>query len=164
MAQYVEAAAVVIVLAALVRRRTVPRFPADAVLLGDSYAEGLAPPLGARVRQSGREFRSRYQRGAGAQVVDWARAALDADDAVGVLVSVGANVTREVWPPLEGGMHALRRDYPGRVVWLLPPVGLWPADIESWMQRPARMKLVDGVHPAREGYAAWAARIARVVL
>lgn len=151
---------------ALARRKRRPRIPPGAPisLIGDSYAEGLWVPLRHHVTRSGRSLGVRAQRGAGAVVVDWARDALAARPGLHAMVSVGANVGRSVWPPFEGGMDALAVDYPGRVWWILPPVGQWPSPVAAWQLRPPKVQLPDGVHPKLSGYERWAARIAELLL
>lgn len=162
---------------ALLRRRrrsatTLPR-ARRVLLVGDSLAVGLGPPLGKLYRARGTELVA-DGKGAtnAAQWVRWLPSRLAVEKPDLVLVSLGTNdaLSPTLKEAFEGHAEELARECseagarclflwaPNYTTKLLEPLPSVPG-----FAPPSGVELQsDGIHPTVAGYASWAARIAAV--
>jgi lysophospholipase L1-like esterase len=150
------------------------------LLVGDSFAQGLAPPLGELAKGLGVAFRADGR--LGTRIAQWAAQPwLSADLAWGptmVLVSLGTNDMKLPQPAVEqpalAQLAARLKSSGGRVVWLNPPTMPFPdrgvramiaaTGLEVFHSEALQLpRGPDGIHPTVSSYAGWAGSVWRWV-
>jgi lysophospholipase L1-like esterase len=144
-------------------------------LLGDSFAEGLAPYLGPAVDACGDSLRVDAVRGSGIEYWTPERVLTAAGQAEVVMLSIGGNdfdkAPGSVGAPASQVATALAKA--GKTLLWIPPVRLPQEDRararEAWARAaPKHVKwdlifdpprTADGVHPTPAGYRTWAKAI-----
>lgn len=150
------------------------------LLVGDSFAQGLAPPLGELSKGLGVAFRADGR--LGTRIAQWAAQPwLGADLSWAptmVLVSLGTNDMKLPQPAVEqaalGQLAARLKSSAARVVWLNPPTMPFPDRGVRQMIAKTGLEVFhsealplprgpDGIHPTVSGYAGWAGALWRWV-
>jgi len=155
--------------------------PGESILLvGDSLAQGLGPPLGKIAAEAGHPFAHESQ--VGTRVEQWgengrAEAALQRSGATFVIVSLGTNdaVTNAAFQERFAGRAAdlvarLRAGGARVVYWVIPPTmpfatdtivaGIQASGAAMFDSRAIEVpRTGDNIHPTIAGTAAWAAAI-----
>jgi len=150
------------------------------LLVGDSLAQGLAPPLGELAKGLGVAFRADGR--VGTRIAQWAAQPwLSADLAWGptmVLVSLGTNDMKLPAPAVEqpalAQLAARLKSSGSRVVWLNPPTMPFPdrgvlamiaaTGLEVFHSEALQLtRGPDGIHPTVSAFAGWAGSIWRWV-
>jgi hypothetical protein len=163
---------VVAVAAAREARRRARELPPLVLLVGDSLAQGLGPPLTRSFAARGVKLESVAVQGSSAR--DWRREflrkALERSQARLVLVSLGTNDSAslelaEEFPSnvsrLAEALGGAKRD----VLWLVPPKAThrvrWTLEQPQFeaLEPPAGLRLDATGHPLGDGYARWAAAV-----
>lgn len=158
--------------AAAVSQRRKRTFPPLVLLIGDSLAQGLGPPLTRALALRGVALQSVAVQGSSAR--DWRREylarAFAASPASLVIVSLGAN---------DSASHALSVEFPSNVVrlaerlkadkraviWLMPPKAgrevRWTLEQPQFdtLEPPRGLELDATGHPLRDGYERWTSAI-----
>lgn len=148
------------------------------LLVGDSLAVGLAPPLRASL---GTRFASDARGGTVARqwiTRGWLAAALAQHKPTLVLVSSGTNdaagqITAEAFAANVRDVTALAAQHGARVVWLAPPpmpyataqipAGLAASGVPTLTPPADLERAPDKIHCTPRGYAQWAARILEAI-